>query len=128
MASNASLTDCFVMTGVSFAIAWSGEIVTTAAVDAVVAMVAAMDRSKKPLRVVLAANNSDVDDAAMETLSPLLHRTPPPIRVDARPKRRHRGATDTKPLVNTDARKMSIADGSNNALKSSIAEYLTVRR
>ena len=143
MASNASLTDCFVMTtgGVSLANARSGEtIVATAnAVDAVVAMIeAAMDRSKKLLRVVvfLATKDSDVDDAAMEPwTSPLLlrlRRAPPrPIRVDARPSRveggeRHRGATDTKPLVNADARKMSIADGSNDDLKRSMAEYLMV--
>jgi len=54
-----------------------------------------------------------------------------PIRVDARPSRveggeRHRGATDTNPLVNADARKMSIADGSNDDLKRSMAEYLMV--
>jgi hypothetical protein len=145
MASNASLTDCFVMTtgGFSLANACSGEtIVATAnAVDAVVAMVeAVMDRSKKLLRVVvvvfLATKDSDVDDAAMETWSsPLLlrlRRTPPrPGRVDARPRRveggeRHRGATDMKPLVNADVRKMSIADGSNDDLKRSMAEYLMV--
>jgi hypothetical protein len=133
MASNASLTDCFVMTGVSLAIAGRGDTVVAAAVDAIAAMAAGISRSKKPRRVVFAARNAGVDEAAMETPSPVSPPPPPPpIRDDARPKRvdgdrhRGRGATHTKPLDGVDVRKMRIADGSNNALRNSMAEITSV--
>ena len=80
IASNASLTVCFVMIGTSLAIAGSGEVVIIIAAVAVVndiveeAIVAAMDRLTKFRRVLTMELNSVDDDDNDDEMSRLKER------------------------------------------------------